>query len=126
MKPQPHHTPEVHEEPDAWHRHTPDEGPSQPEHAGKINVPILMGVFVSTVVFVSAAIAFTIVYFTRHLTDLRQERIETTVLGGPARDYRDAAFSHLNQYEWADAKEGRVSLPIEEAKKRVIRGYSTK
>jgi hypothetical protein len=123
----PHaHTPEVHEEPDAWHRHTLEEGIPQPEHAGKINVPILMGVFVATVVFVSAAILFTIVYFTRHLTTLRHQRMETTQLSEDVRTYRDKTMEALNRYAWADAKAGTVSLPLDEAKQRVLRGYATK
>lgn len=123
----PHaHTPEMHEEPDAWHRHTLADGIPQPEHAGKINVPILLGVFVATVVFVAAAILFTYVYFTRHLTTLRQSRVETTVLSEPARKERDKTLERLGDYRWADARAGTVTLPLSVARERVIRGYTSK
>jgi hypothetical protein len=120
------HTPEIHEEPDPWHRHTVEEGVPQAEHAATVNVPILMGVFVATVVFVSATILFTVLYFQRYVTDLRQERIETTVMGQGARDYKDAALSQLNRYGWVDPQAGTVSLPLEVARARVIGAYGTR
>jgi hypothetical protein len=120
------HTPDIHEEPDPWHRHTVDEGIPQVEHAATVNIPILMGVFVATVVFVSATILFTMIYFKRHVTALRQERIETTVVGQGARDYKEAALANLDGYGWADAQAGHVSLPLDVARQRVIEAYSNR
>ena len=120
------HTPEVHEEPTAWHRHTIEEGVPQVEHAATVNIPILMGVFVATVVFVSATVLFTMIYFKRHVTALRQERIETTVMGQAARDYRDASLAQLNGYGWTDPAAGVVALPLDVARERVIESYGNR
>jgi hypothetical protein len=117
------HTPEVHEEPDQWHRHVAAEGTPQEEHAANVNTTVLLGVFVAVVVFVSGAILFTYIYFTRHMTALRQSRIEITAMGDEFRAQRAASLSRLNSYGWVDAEAGVVSIPIEAAKARVIEEY---
>lgn len=120
------HTIPVHEEPEPWHRHSPEEGEPQQEHAGSVNTTILLGVFVATVVFVFASILFTYLYFTRYMTNLRQEQIETTVMASDYRDYKERSAAALGQFGWVDAEAGVVSLPLEVAKARVLERYGSK
>jgi len=120
--------PHEHEEPDAWHRHAPEEGAPQTEHGSKANPAVLGAAFVLSVALVAVVVIATVVYFRKHTTELRKERIETTVLSADYLKYRDASQARLAEYSWASddlAREGkRVSLPIEEAKRRVIERYS--
>jgi hypothetical protein len=120
--------PHEHEEPDSWHRHTPAEGAPQREHGSKANPAVLGVAFVLSVALVGGVILATVVYFRRHVTELRKERIETTVLAGDFLKYRGESEAHLAGYSWASddaAREGKnVSIPIEEAKKRVLEKYA--
>lgn len=120
------HTIPVHEEPEPWHRHSPEEGEPQEEHAGAVNTTILLGVFVATVVFVFASILFTYLYFTRYMTDLRQEQVETTVIGDDFRDYQSRSAAALGEYGWVDPAAGIVSIPLDVAKTRVLERYAGK
>lgn len=121
-----HYTPEHHEEPDAWHRHTSDEGAPQAEHAANVNTLILGGVFAAIIVFIVAAITASIVYFNRHVTDLRRAQVESTVLSAEALTYRDRSEAAQHAYTWADAAKGVVQIPTDVAAKRVMERYAGK
>lgn len=124
MTHQPHFTPELHEEPDQWHRHTPDEGEPQAEHAAHENTLILAGVFVAIVVFIASTITASVLYFNRHVTGLRREQIESTLLAGDALAYRDTSEAAQRTYTWADAEKGVVQLPLDVATRRVVEEYA--
>lgn len=126
MSHEKHYTPEHHEEPDAWHRHTSDEGAPQAEHAANVNTLILGGVFAAIIVFIVAAITASIVYFNRHVTGLRRAQVESTVLSAEALAYRDGAEAAQRAYTWADAARGVVQLPTDVAAQRVIDRYARK
>jgi hypothetical protein len=120
----PQQTPEVHETVDAWHHHTSDEGMPQKEHAPRVNTLVLTFVFVAIVTVISATIGASILYFTRHVTELRQQQIETTVLAADANAYREQSEQALKEFGWADAEKGVVRLPLDIARQRVIARYS--
>ena len=120
--------PHEHEEPDAWHRHGAGEASPQAEHGSKANPAVLGIAFLASIGLVAFVVIATLVYFRKHTTELRKERIETTVLSADYVKYRDASVGKLADYSWASedlAREGkRVSLPIEEAKRRVLERYA--
>ena len=117
------HTPEEHQQPDQWHRHSPAEPKPQHEHAAHVNTAMLSVLFVVIVVFVVATVAVTIVYFNRYIVEQRQARIETTALAQGFWKYRDESRAALAAYSWTDAKAGKVAIPIETAKQKVIATY---
>jgi|RhiMethySRZTD1v2_1073278.scaffolds.fasta_scaffold390220_2 hypothetical protein len=121
-----HYTPEFHEEPDSWHRHTVDEGEPQAEHGGKPNNFLLAIAFLASLGFVAAVILASFLYFQKHMTSLRQERAESTVLSTDFVKYRDTAQAALQDFSFATpdlARAGTVMVPAEEATKRVIARY---
>ncbi len=143
------HLPPEHQQPDAWHRHTPDEGPPAVEHGAKANAVVLSVAFIGIVGFVALVIGATFLYFVSYTTTKRRERSETTVLAGPVTstdearlarlsgppatikfwDYRWATEKHLAGYGWgepATAPEGRAAIPIDQAMDKVIARYSAR
>lgn len=114
------------ETPDAWHMHTPQEGPPQPEHGARTDPGALITAFVAMVAFLAAVAVLCVIYFERRVTQLRQERIETTVLAADYLKYRDQARQRLESYGWWDAqaaREGRLSVPLDKAVERVLAQY---
>ncbi len=119
------YTPDTHEHPDQWHRHTPDEGQPQEEHAARVNNAALAIVFVSVVAFVAGTILVTTLYFQRYLVQERERKIEVTSLGEGYREYRDAAKAAQQGFGWADAEAGKVVIPVEMATERVVARYGS-
>ena len=120
------YTPEVHEEPDEWHRHTADEGPPQEEHAGKPNNFLLALTFLFSLAFVAATILASFLYFQVHMTGIRQKRMESTVLSQDYVKYRDAAMASRDDFSFPTAemgRSGRALLPHDQAAERVIARY---
>ncbi|MCB9845687.1 MAG: hypothetical protein H6811_06855 [Phycisphaeraceae bacterium] len=113
-----------HEEPDQWHRHSVEEGPPQAEHGSRANVAILAGAFVVITLFVVVTAAATAVYFKKHITELRNERRETTIEAVGQIEYRNASIADLDQYAWEDAQSGTVRIPIEQAMQKVAGRYA--
>ncbi|MFN0132635.1 MAG: hypothetical protein ACKVW3_08920 [Phycisphaerales bacterium] len=129
MSHKPEYLPHEHEEPDAWHRHTADEGAPQTEHASSVNSAILLVVFVACLLFVAATIAASILYFRVYTNDLKIARIENTELSKGSLNYRTQTEQRLTGYMWSDAaaaQAGRVSVPIDEAMSNVINRYQSK
>jgi hypothetical protein len=127
MPHQQHFTPEVHEEPDPWHRHLPDEGDPQEEHGGKPNNFLLAIAFVFSLGFVAATILASFLYFQVYMTGVRQKTLETTVLSTDFLDYREKAHAALAGYSFptADmARAGKAMIPADQAAQRVIARYS--
>ena len=127
MSHEKHYTPEVHEEPDSWHRHTVDEGQPQEEHGGKPNNFSLAVAFLVSLGFVAAVILATFLYFQTHMNTIRQERAESTVLSLDYVKYRDTAQAALQDYSFPTpdlARAGTPTVPLDQAAQRVIARYS--
>lgn len=119
------HTPVVHETTDPWHHHTAAEGRPQHEHGSKID-PAVLSVTFGLIVFVVLALAGGLtVYFVRYSTQLRQARMETTVLAAEAERLRAEAEATFAGYAWADPAAGHVAIPLEQAIDRVIDRYGS-
>jgi hypothetical protein len=125
----PHYAPEPPEHPDQWHRHTPDEGRPQTEHAPQAD-PYILGAVgaVITVGFVALLIVVTLYYF-QYTTKVRNEKIETTLPSAESYAYRDNSLERINQgsYVWSDLEGGSqaVQIPIDQAIEKVLAEYGT-
>ncbi|MFG0326037.1 MAG: hypothetical protein ACF8SC_02045 [Phycisphaerales bacterium JB037] len=121
----PDHLELEHEEPDAWHRHTLEEGIPQPEHAAHVSPKGLWGAFFGMAIFLVVTIAALIVYFDHHMTNLRQERVETTVQAERfGLKYKEESRTGLDAYRWINRDAGTVQIPIEVAMDRVVERYA--
>ena len=100
----------------------------QVEHAGSVNTAKLAQWFVILVLFVATFIGAVAVYFNGFVASARSVAVETDI-GSQARTMRNAAYATLGEdgnpevYDWADAGAGKVQLPIDKAKKKVIDRY---
>ncbi len=88
---------------DEWHQHTPDEEAPQMEHAAHVNALILTQWYVGLVVSVVAVVVILTIYFTRQVTELRRERIETTAMATEEVEYQNEVEARLEQLGLADA-----------------------
>ncbi len=116
----PHYAPEPPEHPDQWHRHTPDEGVPQDEHAPQANPLILAGIGVVLTVSFVALLIVVVLYYFQYTTKIRREKMETTSpAAGPdgSYAYRDGSLKMLNQgsYAWVDLTHGGLpgEVPLE-------------
>lgn len=128
MSHKPHYTEPPHDQPTAWHRHIPEEeGLPQQEH-GSHTRPLAMTIaFLFCFGFVGATILASYLYFQVHMTGLRREKIESTVFAQEFAAIRDQELAKLGDYYFASddlARKGIVSVPVEEAKKRVLARYA--
>jgi hypothetical protein len=126
----PHdHTPGAHEVPDAWHQHTPEEGVPQEEHGGKASAAAIAVSLLVTVVFLVLTVGLIIMYFTTYTTRLRVERVENTVLSKDQLEYKLESAEKLHEYSWINpetAHQGVVTIPLAEARQKVLQRYATK
>lgn len=121
---EPRETPIVHEEPDAWHRHTPDEGRPQHEHGARARPGILAVVCISMIVAVVGMVLGVVVYFEWYVTRLKADRTETITAAVKARSEKEAARNALaGPSVWVDREAGTVTIPIERAKRLVVEEY---
>lgn len=128
MSHKPHHTPEHHESPDAWHLHSPEEGQPQAEHGGKTNVTVLLVAFLTSFGFVAVVILVSYLYFQVHMTSKKQALIESTALSAGHQAYKKSTAQKLQGYSFvteAAARAGAVSVPLEQAKQNVIAKYGS-
>lgn len=121
------HLPHQHEELDAWHSHTPDEGQPQEEHASQAN-PLVLGVsLLATVVFLVVVVLVIFMYFETFVNDLRFKRVENTALSKDQLQYKfvvEETFKDHSLLPPQYAAQGVVTIPLEEAKKRVVQRYA--
>jgi hypothetical protein len=133
--PEPHFTPEVHEAPDDWHRHSKAaEGEPQHEHGQRIKTGVLALYFVGISVFTILFILVTVLYFKVYVSDYYKSHAETTVLAKgylPSEGYlemqtREGALAA--GYSWVLDADGRptarVRVPIAAAMDAVARKYA--
>ena len=122
----PHVAPHAEQHPDAWHRHTHDEGAPQVEHGARVRPLTLSVAFgVMGVLFIITCLVI-IVYFNKYATENRARRLETTVLaegadGSFARRANDLAS--LEEFTWIDQQTGEVAVPITQAIDQVVTQY---
>jgi hypothetical protein len=117
------HSPEMHDPPDEWHRHTADEERPQSAHGELANPGRILGAggFAFLLVAVSsvAVYMYYISFTTRQLDIAEQRGLEADVL----RSRQEAADRMQRGNVWADEAKGFVQLPIDTAKRRVIDQY---
>jgi hypothetical protein len=123
------HHPAEHEHTDAWHTHLVVDGVPQHEHGSKINVKVVWISFLFTVVFVVGTILVAGRYFIAESTKARIASIETTVLAEEYWTDKQAADARLSGFGWSSAdaaKAGQVSIPLEQARAKVMESYNKK
>lgn len=115
-----HHTPEVHEHSDAWHRHSAEEGTPQQEHAGVVSPVALIKAFVAIVGTVVVLVVILSIYYTHTVTQVKAEAMEKSLAAewNSTRAAWDAALA-------APAPIGETGwrIPIDKAMDRVIAKY---
>ncbi len=121
------HTPELHEQPDAWHQHTADEGLPQVEHGARAN-PVALTITLFAIVFSFVFLLLVVwLYYNTYKTQLIAERRET-ITETQRTDYvtkRGGAETRLSQSPgWIDRTNGTVHIPIDRAVSLVIEEYS--
>jgi hypothetical protein len=119
------HTPEVHSELDAWHRHDPSEGLPQQEHAAHANIGVLLVTFV---VITVATVAFAVAigfYALGQIDSLRGERevAGLRAVSPEAQAYKRAAMARQESYGWTET--GTVRLPIDRAIEVMVAEHTT-
>lgn len=106
---------------DQWHRHT---GETPPEHAHGVTAPrniFLIGV--ACFLFVVACVAAITQYFVMGSQEEIEAKQEVS-LGAGFADTKASWDAKLHEYDWLDAPNGVVSVPIETAIDNVVREYS--
>lgn len=128
----PHYAPEPPERPDAWHRHTLDEGLPQEEHAPQANPYVLGAIGVVLTVGFVVLLVVVVLYYFQYTTKVRREQMETTAPAeGPdgSYAYRNESMKLINggAYTWVDLKSGSeaVQIPLDLAITKVLEAYGT-
>ena len=123
-----HETPVVHEEPDAWHSHTPDEGAPQEEHGARVDPAALS----LTLLAIGFGFVFLLLitwgYYNSYYTRLQAEKTErvTNELRTEYLTTRAEAQTALTQPPaWIDRESGSVRLPLDRARELVVKEYET-
>ena len=123
-----HYTEAPHDQPDAWHRHVPEEeGLPQEEHGGDTRPPAPAPAFVICFAFVAGTILASYLYFQVHMTALRRKVIESNYFSEQFAQTKNAELARLAEYSFPTedmARKGLAMLPGEEGKKRSIAGYA--
>lgn len=119
------HTPEVHEEPDSWHRHTREEGAPQAEHGAIASASSIAWWYVGIVVTVAFTVVVLMVYFDSYTHSFRAQRVERDAAAAMSQEavtYKAKSAQELESAVPLDA--GKVRLPIGIAKEKVVRAYA--
>jgi len=117
------HLEHEHDHPDAWHRHTAEEGAPQAEHASRVSalgVSVVLGALTIAVV---AVIIVSVIYLNSYRSRLIAERQDTTASRDNYLAYRAQSEAELSGYGWANQNEGLVVIPIDEAGKEAMDLY---
>lgn len=118
------HTPDMHDPPDEWHRHTTAEERPQVAHGeiGNPNAIIAAGgiAFVLVVVAALAVYLYYTAYTIEQLDAAERVGLEAEVL----RERQEITDRMQRGYVWADPAKGYVQIPMDIARRRVIDQYS--
>jgi len=108
---------------DSWFRHDASEPRHQESHGETSALGILLTLF-ATVVFVFGTGGVVLVWFGNEWREFAhvQEEVHTNV--AEIRSARAEWQRRLSTYEWTDPAAGRVTIPLEAAKARVIERYA--
>lgn len=125
MSHDPHHTPELHEQPDEWHKHTTDEPAPQAEHGSHAKPFILAATAFVIVVGVFAMIGITWVYYNSYVAHMRRTVIETNEAMVLSEQERVAAMSLLTSGGvTGQGDQAQTFGPIDQAINSVIQEYA--
>ncbi len=119
-----HHTPEVHDHADAWHRHSAEEGMPQVEHAGTVSPFALIKAFVAIVGTVAVLVIVLSMYYTHTVTQVKAEQMETDRLAAEWNSTRAGWDAALSSY--APVGDSGWRIPIDKAMDRVINRYEAR
>ncbi len=124
MKHESHHLPVEHESPDAWHRHSADEGTPQAEHAAIASPVALFIGFITISATVALTVLILVVFFNQYSTRFKAEQIETTALSKSFNEYKARwDEQEARSYAVSDAKAGAYRVPLARAVDRVLERY---
>jgi preprotein translocase subunit SecG len=126
MSHDPKLAPHAEAHPDAWHRHTHNEGAPQVEHGAKANPLLLSGVIAVMVVIFLATCVVIVMYFNKTMAESRHRLLETTELAdGPDGSFarHENALKNAESYTWVDRETGIVTIPLSEAARSVVADY---
>lgn len=119
------HTPEVHGEPDAWHRHTSAEGAPQAEHGSIASASSIARWYVGIVVTVAVTVLILMMYFGNFTHAFRAQRVERDAAAAMSQEavtYKAKMAQELESAVPLDG--GKVRLPIGVAKEKVVKAYA--
>lgn len=119
-----HETPVLHEQPDAWHRHSADEGAPQVEHGSHASPTALAITFVAMVLGVAVVVLVLVAYFNGYVTKVKAEKNEGVSSAAEFESYRAASLTRLREYGWADPAADTVHIPVDAAMDLVVEKYA--
>jgi len=126
MSHDPKLAPHAEAHPDAWHRHTKEEGAPQVEHGAKADPIMLTGVIAVMVVIFLATCVVIVMYFNKTMAETRNRLLETTALAdGPDGSFarHENALKNAEAFTWVDRETGVVTIPLSDATRAVIEDY---
>jgi hypothetical protein len=112
------HLEHEHAQPDSWHRHTPDEGGWQAEHAAHASPKALAMTFVAMVLGVLFTVLVLIVFFDNYSSKFKVAIEETTTIGDLARSKKSESLGNLQAAGWVDHQTLRI--PIDQGMAKVL------
>ena len=109
---------------DSWFRHDPTEGHHQEAH-GQTKPMVIIAFLFGTLALVIVVGLFAMQFLKAETRGIKRTVQERNVVY--VKDYRESTArweARLKGYEWIDANAGRVSVPITQAKQKVIAQYA--
>lgn len=120
------HTPEMHDRPDEWHRHTTAEERPQQAHSEIGNPGRVLAVGLIAFLLVVVASVAVYLYYVSFTTNILNEREATGLEAEIVAARQDAMERFDRGYVWLDQEQGVVLLPYAEASRRVINEYTAR
>lgn len=111
---------------DEWHAHSPAEGEPQVEHGAQANAWGIIAVIASFGVVTLVVAVIVGVYLVSYTSRLRAERQETISARADYSVYRAQTDATFAEFDWINAAEGTVALPIAVAKQKIIEQYQNR
>lgn len=116
--------PHVHTEPDAWHRHSSEEGMPQEEHGSTVNPTALSIVFVAMVFGIVFVLLILTAYFNNYTYTFKARQVEGVPVSRQVYETENEfAQLKLSTYGWIDRNAGSVHVPLDTAYQTVIAQY---
>ncbi len=116
-------TPTHHTEPDAWHRHSEDEGAPQVEHAAHANPTILAVTFIAMILGVAFVVVVLVAYFNNYVSNFKAEKQEGVGMAAPFEASKAEALAQLNGHGWVDTN--TIYIPVDDAMDLVVQRYAS-